>query len=677
MDLPNLISFMIIGLFCAGICARPGQLKEEKYEFQEFYSSSSQGDLESSSHNARLQVSPIQYEVVTWSQQHPNEVSAFAEMFRQNYNRMVFQYNEMMQLHQQTMANIFTPVTYELYHVPVGYTWDSYFGNTLPFVYYETERMSRQLIEDLEQGRRSPEELLNPNFFIEQAANELNMVHQSHQQIDSSNGVHNFDSSQGIHNFDNSYQRPEQAFLIEQETNQHDFLSFGDSFTKDEQVSSTTKRPSYVQSLPPVRFDNEKVKTNHQQIEQIEVHTPISVELSRQVQTVTPTNQPSQANNDKFYGSTYDQQPKFDLQFVESQSSSVTSSRDHVMSLVRNRSKVKDISTNPTTTTIATTTTTTPLPTTTSSIMSMLPNKQPARNYTDLYQQVRAELEKHLKQESDNKTEETHFMGMTSNTDHVKLTYETVNHRKNEKETRGDQGITTDDYVYEDTNEPEPIIGYNPTTTEPASLPRTSKIPITTNPFYSVALAPFPTTTTLKPSNPYYSAPLAPFPGEMFRESSENQQLQYAEYSEVLDMNQEVQTIEHHYGGHVVEADTIQDMNNHEEFNQGQFQIHQGYDDMQQYEDLQQRYTDIGGSVDIGQALQHQVEHRLEKQSPPEQAYRNPDLQHTSVKNVHQEDGVPAHVQEVTVTPISVDIPTQKKNWFQRQFDKMKNVLHV
>lgn len=640
---------MIIGLFCAGICARPGQLQEQKHEFQEFYSSSSQDHLESSSHNSRLQVAPIQYEVITWSQQHPNEVSAFAEMFRQNYNRMIAQYNGMMQLHQQTMASMFIPVTYELYQVPIGYTWDSYFGNTRQFVYDETERMSRQLIKDIEQGRRSQEEVLHPSFFVEQAANELNMVHQSHQQIDSSDGVHNFDPSQGINHFETSYQQPKQPFLIKQETNQEEYLTFEDSLNKEEQVSSTSKRPSYVQSLPPVSFDNGNVNKFDHQIEKIEVHTPISVEIPRQAQlTITPKssmNQSSQNNNDEFYGSTYDQQPKFDLQLVESQSTTATSSKGHIMSLVRNRSKVKDISTTetPTTTTIPTTTTTTPLPTTTSGIMSMLPNKQPVRNYTDLYQQIQAELEKHLKKETDNNTEEMHFMGMTSNSDHVKLTYETVNHRKNEKESRGDQGVTTDDYVYEEMIEPEPVIAYSPTTTESASLRSTYKFPKHTHPFYSASLAPFPTTTTLKPSNPYYSAPLAPFPENVLGESSENQQLQYAEFSEVMDMNQEVQTMEHHYSGPFSEADTIQDMNIHEEFNQEELSIAQTYEDVQQH-DLQQRYTDIGGSVDIDQTLQHPLQHKQEKQLPPEQAYRNPDLQHTSVKDVHQEDGVPAHV---------------------------------
>lgn len=355
------------------------------------------------------------------------------------------------------------------------------------------------------------------------------------------------------------------------------------------------------------------------------------------------------------------------------------------MSLVRNRTKVKVSTTEtPTTTTATTTTTTTPLPTTTSGIMSMLPNKKPAMNYTDLYQQVQAELNRQLTQMTDNKTEETHFMGMTSNADHVKLTYETVNHGKDEKESRGDQGITADDYNYDDEPESEPGIGHytvkpEPTlmvlqpTASPSTPPR-----VHSNPFYSAELAPFPTTTsTVKPPNPYYSAPLAPFPEDMLRESSgtQQQQLHYAEYSEITDMNQEVQTIEHHYGGHFEEAHTIEDLNNHDDFNQGQFQISHGYTDMHQFEDEQQRYTDVGTVLDVGQSVQHPTPQKCE--TPPEQAYRNPELQHSSVKHVHQEQDIQAHVQEITTTErtASTGIQNQKKNWFQRQMDKIKNVL--
>lgn len=81
--------------------------------------------------------------------------------------------------------------------------------------------------------------------------------------------------------------------------------------------------------------------------------------------------------------------------------------------------------------------------------------------------------------------------------------------------------------------------------------------------------------------------------------------------------------------------------------NQGQLQIPHGYEDMQQYEDQQQRYTDVGGSEDIGRGLEHEVEQKFEKQLPPEQAYRNPDSQHTFKTNPQQEGGVPAHVSRI------------------------------
>lgn len=705
MDRPNFISFVIVGLLFTGICARPGQLKQQKYEFQEFHASSSQHQITSSSQSARYQAAPIQHEATPWSQQHPNEVNAFAEMFRQNYNQMVARHNEMMQMQKQSWANMFIPVTYELYHVPVGYTWHNYFGTQQQYVQDETERMSRQLIEDIQQGRRAQQELVNPNFFIEQAASELDRVHQSHELIEAGD-------TQNTENLENSYQQQQQSIFSEsvhrtdseqtgyakvynEKSKQYEYVQLrGSSVVPPHEElagSMNSQHPSYLQSLPPIKFDNEKLNRFDQQIEQIEVHTPIFVETPRPVQQrvneIAPKStpnpsiyQPTQINNDEYYGSTYDQQPKFDLQFVESQSASTPSSR-HIMSLVRNRTKVK-VSTTTEEPTTTTTTTTTPLPTTTSGIMSMLPNKKPAMNYTDLYQQVRAELDKHLNQMADNKTEETHFMGMTSNSDHVKLTYETVNREKDGKESRGDQGITADDYNYDESTETEPGMGFYTVKTEPALIEQSTFSPSTAppvhpNPFYSASLAPFPTVaSTAKPANPYYSAPLAPFPEDMLKESDGTQQhLHFAEYSEITDMNQQVQTIEHHYGGHFEEAHTIQDVSDHDEFNQGQFQIPQAYIDMHQFEDEQQRYTDVGASLDIGQSIHHPMAQKYETQLPPEQAYRNPDLQHPSRKDAHQEKEVVAHVQEVIVTPAPVGAQIPKKNWFNRQFDKVKGLF--
>lgn len=499
-------------------------------------------------------------------------------------------------------------VTYELYHVPVGYTWNSYFGNQQQYVYDETERMSRQLIEDIEQGHRTQQELMNPNFFIEQAASELNKVHQSHHPIDFSDvqvaDEISYQQQQQPVFVESVYQTVNQddnrAIVYNERTNQLEYVRRQDSLEPSVHVelanSMNEHQPFELETQPSVRLNNEKVNiTFDQQVEQIEVHTPIFVEMpskpQQEIEMIKSTPKPlayhqsTQTNNDEFYGSTYDQQPKYDLQFVESLSAATTSSRGHIMSLVRNRTQGKDISTTKTPTT-TTTTTTTPLPTTTSGIMSMLPNRKPERNYIELYQQIQTELEKKLKEIADNETEETHFMGMSSNSDQGKLTYETVNHGKNEKESRGDQGITSDDYNYEEATELEPGLEYHSKANEYV-FSSSTPVPVNTNPFYSTALAPFPTTTTLKPSNPYYSAPLAPFPEEMLHEPTETQHLQvshffkiigydksdyfccsslfqYAEFSEIMDMNQEVQTIEHHYD-HYVEADTIQGKNEGEQ----------------------------------------------------------------------------------------------------------------
>lgn len=141
-------------------------------------------------------------------------------------------------------------------------------------------------------------------------------------------------------------------------------------------------------------------------------------------------------------------------------------------------------------------------------------------------------------------------------------------------------------------------------------------------------------------------------------------------------MNQQVQTIEHHYGSQLAEADTVQDLNNNEEFNQNQVHLMHGYIDMQQLEDEQQRYTDVGEVLNVGHVVEHPAAKPQERQLPPEQAYRNPDLQQTSANDILQEHEIPAHVQEIAVTPIPADVQNHKKNWLKRQFDKIKIVLY-
>lgn len=699
--------------------ARPDQLKQQRYEFQEFHTSSSQEQFASFPENARIEVAPIpvQHEPILWSQQHQNEVNAFAEMFRQSYNQMIEQYNKMMQMHHHDLTNPFMPVTYELYHVPDEVMWRNYFGKQQQYVHDQTEKMSRQLIQNLEQGRVLPLDLINPNFFIDQAASELNRVHQAQNELEVNDkyAASSFRDTYQQHQLDSFNDHQQQQHQMFAESNHHQETEGTDQVmvynhetgeyqyvtvvtapevrthekTAENMINNATVQHSaYIQRLPPVRFNSEIINPFSQEVAKIEHHTPVPVETPRLVQQpfkedeMVSTDDPLKITDDEFYGSTYDQQPIFDLRFVESVSSTARPPMLNVMSLVRNKTKIKTSTTTSKLSISTTTSTTTDLPTTESNIMSMLPNKKPPFNYTDIHQKVRAELDRQMKQVSDNKSEETHFMGMTSNTDHVKLSYETTVDQNAYRESRGDQPSKTDDYTSEELVESEPGVGYYPVNTEPelvvvtaSANPSSTALSISStekpfetyqNLFYSAPLAPFPT-TTVKSQNPYYSAPLAPFPDDSFQVPQVTAQPKI-ENSELTDMNQKAQDIDHPYGSHFIISDTMP------EFNEQQYNDiflksseFQSSHDLQQYENIQQRYVDLADERNMeGQSY--------EKQLPPEQAYRNPDLQH-SVGGLYHNDDIPAHVKEILETPAPDDSKKQKSNWFQRQLNKLKNVF--
>ncbi|XP_065094182.1 uncharacterized protein LOC135714715 isoform X2 [Ochlerotatus camptorhynchus] len=585
---------IFIIILIATIClAHPDQLKQQRYEFQEFHTSSSHDKIASFPENGRLQVAPVpvQHKPILWSQQHQNEVNAFAEMFRQKYNQMINQYNRMMQMHHHSLINPFMPVAYELYHVPDEVMWKNYFGKQQQYVHDQTEQMSRQLIQDLEKGRVSPQDLMNPNFFVAQAASELNRVHQVQNEFETNDEqvANSFGDTYQQHQFDtiNAQQQQQHQIFAEsthhQETEGKDQVLVYNQKTGEYQYVTTVAAPEVppheelagamisnanMQRLSSVRFNNEMLNKFSQEVTNIEINTPVSVETPRLSEqhfnkgVDISTYKPLETTEDEFYRSTYDQQPIYDLRFVESVSSTARPSKVNVMSLVRNKAKVKISST--TSEPFQTNIITTDLPTTESSIMSMLPNKKTSYNYTDIYHKVRAELNRQMKQIPDNKSEETHFMGMTSNIDHVKLSYETIQDGKDHKESRGDQPSKTDDYISEEYVESELVV---PTTSiEPSSTP--SPISSTVkpirgyqNPFGTASLALF-TTTTIKSPNPYYTAPLAPFPDDIFKEPQVTAQSQ-VEHSELSDINQELQVIDHPNGSHFVVEDTSQGEGNH------------------------------------------------------------------------------------------------------------------
>lgn len=677
--------------------AHPDLLKQQRYEFQELHTSSAH---DPTARHARHEIAsvPVVHVPTMWSQQHKNEVNAFAEMFRQNYNQMVKQYNTMMQTQDHALTNLFVPVTYVLYQVPDEVVWKNYFGNQQQYVYDKTEQMAQQLIHSLKQGHIPPQDLMNPNFFLSHAATELNRVHQIQNEFET-NDEHvprDIGDTYQRHKFDtfDTQQQQQNVIFTESQYNQeientdqilvynHNAVTAQGEPPHEELAEAMTsnvnvQHPSNIQRLPPVRFNNVISNEFSQTIEKNEVHTPISVETVKLPLHPGPAFNSPGTTDDAFYGSTYDQQPIYDLRYVETVSSTAMPSMVNVMSLVRNKIKVK-IST----TTIepsTTTSTTTELPITESNIMSMLPNKKPSFNYTDIYHKVQAELRKQMEKMPNNKSEETHFMGMSSNIDQIKLSYETVVEKKDYKESRGDQPGETDDYISEQHVESEPGESYYSVTTEAQldaqttplkTFPTLSPISSTTKPirtyqnqFYTATLAFFPTTTN-KPPNPYYSAPLAPFPDEIFQESQVTTQPQ-KEHFELLDMNQEAHVIGHQNDNHFVDADTAEEYNEQQNddiiLDNSELQI--SYD-IQQHENVQQRYFDIA-DVDNTERMIN------EKQLPPEQSYRNPDIQ---LSGFAHSSNISAHVREITETPTSVDNKTQK-NWLQRQFSKIKNAF--
>lgn len=679
------IAITTIGLKQA--LARPDQLKQQRYEFQEFHTSS-HDQITSFPENARIEVAPlpVQHESILWSQQHQNEVNAFAEMFRQNYNKMIEQYNKMMQMHHHALTNSFMPVTYELYHVPDEVMWKNYFGKQQQYVHYQTEEMSRQLIQNLEQGRVLPQDLMNPNFFIDQAASELNRVHQVQNQVQIANTYqqHQLDSfnaqQQQQHQIfaeSTHHQETEgtdQVMVYNHETGEYQYVTVvaaPEELTHEKAADDTVnnanvQNSTYIQHLHPFIFNSEIVNKLSQEVPKIEISTSASMETPNLVERhynekdMVSTDKPVKTTDDEFYGSTYDQQPIYDLRFVESLSSTARPSKVNVMSLVRNKTKVKTSTTTSEPSTSTTTSITTELPTTESNIMSMLPNKKSSFNYTDIYQKVRADLDRQMKQISDNKNEETHFMGMTSNTDHVKLSYETTVDKKAHRESRGDQPSKTDDYISEELVGFEPGMNYDHVHTE-SELVVATAVPISSsekpfrvyqNPFYSAPLAPM----TTKSPNPYYSALLAPFPDDSYQVPQVTAQSQI-EHSELSDMNQETQVIDQPDGKHFIVTDAVQ------EFNEQQYdaiflkssEFQTSYD-LQQYENVQQRYVDTTGG------------HNTEGQSYEKH------LQFSGTGLDHNGD-IPAHVKEISDTTASDDSKKQKSNWFQRQLTKLKNVF--
>lgn len=772
----TLVTF--VSLFSTAF-GRPGQLKQEKYEFQEVHqtysSASSNDDAVVQTGNARLQIVPEQYHTISWSQQNPNEVTAVAEMFRQNYNQMVAEHNRMMKLqHSNFMTNLFVPVTHQLYHLPHGYSWNDYFGNYMPYVNNQAKELSHQLIHDLQQGRVTQQDLSNPNFFVHQAASELDRAHaqesmtrsedmqetelQQHHQVVFAQEDFNDDQQQqhipmfietnirqepyDVHKAQNQYNGVGTSYHHAQSDGVIEFtpttpknieyvytnsqgaaqgnVQTNYETTVVDRAETNNFHTSYIQSLPPVKFNN-----INREVNKIEIHTPVSVETDGivhqshneqyKITTSRPQPiQPVQTSTDNYYGSTYDQQPIYDLKFLDSILGTSTQKTGIVISQEL-ATKQENVSSGLSTTPATTTNTNSK-----GNVMSMLPHKKTNLNYTEMHHKIRQELDKQMKLHAETENnEETHFMGMTSNKEHVKLTYDTVN---KEKEARGDQPEFDDDYIYEEMVESEPGIGYYPvnavsTSTSKKNLynstPTTksdvsqmsSNTSTQIEPLYEASLAPLKTSTPMTSHvnselptrarrieahhiyeaplaplptpksnpNPFYSASLAPFPSNTYT-ATRQPQVNYAKLSEVEDMDQEVQTIQQD-GRLIGLADVVQDRNNqeHDVYKPEQFETQTSQDneeDMQQFEDVQQSLFGVGAHELANLQQLQQAVNRDEKQFPPEQSYRHPKMQHIPTDAEYHEE-VTGHVIELTTSVPVIQTTVSKKNWFQRQLAKI------
>lgn len=631
-------------LVCHGF---PGKLSEQRYEFQqrsvpvefeEEYIATTPEDI------AQEVMAPDFHQSPKWSQLHPNEVNAFAEFYRQNYNHLVEQYNRMFGLQYGYVM----PVQYQLFELPMGYSWQDYFGSQQNYVNQRTEEMSRQLFYKIQNGTIAQQDLEAPSFFVNEAADLLDHAH-GHEKTRVQDVVPVQQYQQEIQHEETGASQPfneadqmEMVLAFNPATGTYEYVYIQKSLDEEKASSEVENvRTSYIQSLPAVEFNNRAV---HRDIESSESISESTTQTTEKVTT------------DYYYGSTYEQQPIYDLQYLESISSSSSPKPNNVMSLVRKKQALSTSSTMTTTTTLK--------PTTESNVMSMLPHKKQKLDYTNIHQQIRQALDEHMKQQNDTLQEETHFMGMNSLQDHEKLAYDVVDDSPQFKPSQqnSDRSYVTElqptqssitTVTQKITTEPS---SSRPTPTPGKRIESVSRIV----PLYSAPLAPFP--AIIHDNNPYYSAPLAPFPGEVHIEPTEVQAVQF---SELEDMNQE-----HAYDDQQIIVP-------------GHDDIHQDTQILDQVPDefIPSAHDQIAMTHVLGlQREEHQQQiaavpdlHQqyFEKQQPPEQAYRNPDLGvPQAVVPIPQDQEIAQPPQPVTTTA-PANPEQHQKPWLQRQWSKL------
>ncbi|XP_053694762.1 uncharacterized protein LOC128742427 isoform X2 [Sabethes cyaneus] len=721
----NRVGLVGILVLCASVLGLAGKLQNKIHEFQQFHdghkTEAFNGQLSSPVDNPQDQMM-----AAAWSQQDTNEINAFAEMLRQ-------QYNQMIQPHSSSKATR-QPLTYSFFDLPNGYTWNNFFNIQLQ---HRAKEISQQVIQNIQLGTLTENDVTNPYFFVHQAANELNKIYanenhgmnQQQHQVFSQNFGHDQEQLEyqtafiqenhpgeyvNLHEqvpptaYMETYSVPSdmvkiynpisgqfEYYLIKhaEQDNNHEqsiqqLTNAAQSRTENHQVSS-------------VYFDKEYSGNNERDFQENDHLKPVLrrndpaekfVEIEPKI-TTTPANGKTLGEN--YYANTYEQQPIYDMQLIENKTDSAVK-RANVMSLVRQRT-TKNTQTLPDLAILSssTSTTTTTEATTVSNVMSMLPHKTQTINYTDANNRIRQELAEHLKNLNETAQEETHFMGMTSNVEHAKLSYDTI-----DDVLRGDQPSSDGpDFVSEEVIESEPGIGvysinkkpslsvepsntnaatsYNQPT--PSSLSPYSSTPQPTfvgkqnlpynaatyynqptlsslsphsstpqptfvgkqNLPYNAILADIPTTTRRLP-NANYFAPLAEFPPQMHDISTDarasQQVTRYSNFSEINEFNQETLQIE-----------DSTDMQHYEDLEQ--------FEDAQT-EDIQQSYVDVGNEWS-------ELQQSEPKNSPLAQVFPSQANRITQLTN-ESKDEISTNVYEITTSTPTSNKP--KKKWLQRWF---------
>ncbi|XP_055635001.1 uncharacterized protein LOC129774932 isoform X1 [Toxorhynchites rutilus septentrionalis] len=498
---------LIVIVLATTVLGRPGQLRDEVHEFSDFQNNipiEYANNPEIIPAVESIQDTTGQHEFISWSQLHQDEVYAFAEICRQHYNQMIEQYSGNPRL------NRLRPLTKPLYKLYNGYTWNDYFGNQLQYVIDQAEKISYQIIASFEQGMKTEIDHMNENIFVDFAAMELDRVHTGEHRVQiievqpTITQQHEFSTSGG------------EMFYIDEQQHQQPIYTEVDSYPLKSHRYVDNDMGHHMQSIPNDETDsllymkNSEIAQNSdenildKQNENEQRNQDVEILLSLQTKSGESLLQTQHAQVGVLESiiPTISQKKNDDYELIEqTQPMSNTPSRptakaNNVMSLVRQRTERKQegVMSSSNYTQLKTTTESTISKTTSeSNVMSMLPNKRLPINYAELHDIVRQTLDDHIRQYEDNEEGETHFMGITSNKEHSRLTYDTASGEPSEAFNSSVEGIVQNhESISALTARDKPI-----TSDKAIESPQrmdSSTISSKPNVYYSAPLAPFPTT---------------------------------------------------------------------------------------------------------------------------------------------------------------------------------------